>query len=100
MQAHRQQVISALKNIALLNANVGPTELCCSWFDDCYFPDSPSWKVCFSQSELEAMHQFNEQFSLLAGSIELEGQNWQKSNKWEAASMAANLALEAFNAAA
>lgn len=79
-----------------------PMELLSRWFDDSYLPDSESFRLCFSPTELQALAVFNNHF----GNHEKllpeprEGmKTWLQDETWQAIMREADLALSVLNPA-
>lgn len=96
-----------LADLAVLNPQSGPTELCCIWFDDLYFPGQsrPSeypaetwergqreWKSCFADHELRALATFHEVFASESETLPVTGE-WRQNPGWQRVSAAARSAL-------
>jgi hypothetical protein len=77
-----------------------PIELLSQWFDDRYLPDSKSFRVCFSPTELQALAVFNNHFGdhekLLPEAR--EGMNtWLQDETWQAIMREADRAIAVLN---
>jgi hypothetical protein len=63
-----------------------PAELLCMWFEDQYLPESPSFRLCFSPPELEAMAVFSNYFAeheKLLPDTPNGIQSWMETETWQ-----------------
>jgi hypothetical protein len=97
-----------LTDLAELNSESGPTELCSFWFDDLYFPgqsrplDYPvaawergqrEWKNGFSVHELEILAVFHATFTAELNKLPATAK-WKEDPAWQRISLAARIALQ------
>lgn len=69
------------------------------WFDDQYLPEAPSFIVCFSARELEAMAVFSKYFAdreKLLPDTPNGIQSWLETETWQGIMREAGRALAAF----
>jgi hypothetical protein len=105
--AYNKLIRALLADLAALNSQTGPTELCCMWFDDLYFPGQSlpaeyprdiwergqrEWKDCFSTHELGVLAKFHEVFASQLDMLPTTSQ-WRQDAGWLSVSRAAGAAL-------
>lgn len=79
-----------------------PVELVCQWSDDSYLPNSESFRLCFSPTELKALAVFNDYFEdhekLLLEPRE-GVKTWLRDETWQGIMRAADRALAVLDSA-
>jgi hypothetical protein len=106
--AYDKSIKDLLGELAALSLRLGPTEFCCVWFDDLYFPGQSlptgyprdtwergqlEWKGCFDTRELEVLAKFHKVFASQVDILPTTGQSRQDPG-WRSVSKAARAALD------
>jgi hypothetical protein len=106
--AYNESIRDLLVDLAALNPQVGPIELCCMWFDDFYFPGLSlpakyprdvwergqlEWRGCFNARELEVLARFHDVFASQVDALPVAAE-WEQDLGWKAVSKAARAALD------
>lgn len=104
---YNESIRKLLADLAGLNPQLGPIELCCMWFDDLYSPASKApagysaetweqgqreWKSCFSEVERRILDRFHGLFAMEVDALPVTGE-WQQDAGWQRVSAAARHAL-------
>jgi len=90
---YKQNILSLLEDLAVLDPQLGPVELCCMWFDDLYLPELREWTSCFSSHELKLMATFHDLFASRVDGLPTTGE-WQQDPGWQAVSNASQTVLD------
>jgi len=106
--AYNKAIRGLLADLAALNSQSGPIELCSMWFDDLYFPgqslpaeypqdvwerEQHEWRDCFNTDELAVLAKFHEVFASQVDTLPTAGQ-WRQDAGWLSVSRAARAALD------
>lgn len=105
---YNSEIRSLLEDLASLDPEVGPEELCCLWFDSLYRPGEKhpelynpgvwelglrEWRACFTDDELTVLSEFHSVFEAEVDALPTDWPDWAQDPGWQRVSDAARAAL-------